>query len=101
MCGTKTQRISEKDTERNRKQRTWIWSKIVNREEEYLQKRIIDLANQSDRNGHYTFTGFLSGAGSVLSYASGACGHIIYTLWWHGGLRAADDTFWGQWAAWV
>ena len=61
----------------------------MNREEEYLQKRIIDLANQSDRNGHYTFTGFLSQGEQDLFYRTlPELAGISYTLF--GGMEGCE-----------
>lgn len=50
-------------------------------EEEFLQKRLVDLANQSYRNNIYTFTGFLTAAEQDLFYRTlpqiGGVGYLM------------------------
>lgn len=61
----------------------------MNTEEEFLQKRIIDLANQSYRNNIYTFTGFLNPAQQDLFYRSlSEIGGVEYRLF--GGVEGCE-----------
>ncbi len=58
-------------------------------EEEFLQKRFVDLANQSYRNNVYTFTGFLSASEQDLFYRTlPQIGGIVYTLF--GGVEGCE-----------
>lgn len=61
----------------------------MNVEEEFLQKRFVDLANQSYRNNIYTFTGFLSASEQDLFYRTlPGLGQIGYTLF--GGVDGCE-----------
>lgn len=58
-------------------------------EEEFLQKRFVDLANQSYRNNIYTFTGFLSASEQDLFYRTAPqIGDIGYSLF--GGVEGCE-----------
>lgn len=58
-------------------------------EEEFLQKRFVDLANQSCRNNIYTFTGFLSASEQDLFFRTlPQIGQISYTLF--GGVEGCE-----------
>lgn len=58
-------------------------------EEEFLQKRFVDLANQSYRNSVYTFTGFLSASEQDLFYRiHPQIGQISYKLF--GGVEGCE-----------
>ena len=58
-------------------------------EEEFLQKRFVDLANQSYRNNIYTFTGFLSASEQDLFFRTlPQIGQISYTLF--GGVEGCE-----------
>lgn len=58
-------------------------------EEEFLQKRFVDLANQSYRNNIYTFTGFLSASEQDLFYRTlPQIGGIEYML--SGGVEGCE-----------
>ena len=58
-------------------------------EEEFLQKRFVDLANQSYRNNIYTFTGFLSASEQDLFYRTlPQIGGVKYTL--SGGVEGCE-----------
>lgn len=61
----------------------------MNAEDEFLQKRIVDLANQSYRNNVYTFTGFLNPAEQDLFYrALPEIGEVEYTFF--GGVDGCE-----------
>lgn len=61
----------------------------MNAEEEFLQKRMIDLASQSYRNNVYTFTGFLNPAQQDLFYrALPEIGGVEYRLF--GGVEGCE-----------
>lgn len=61
----------------------------MNSEEEFLQKRFVDLANQSYRNNIYTFTGFLSAAEQDLFYRTvPQIGSVSYSL--SGGVEGCE-----------
>ena len=63
--------------------------KRMNQEEEFLQKRIMDLANQSYRNQHYTFSGFLSlGEQELVYQALSGMDWAEYTLF--GGMEGCE-----------
>ena len=57
--------------------------------QEFLAKRLVDLANQSYRNNIYTFTGFLSpGEQDVFWQSRSKLGDIAYTFF--GGIEGAE-----------
>ncbi len=61
----------------------------MNQEEVFLQKRIIDLANQSYRNNQFTFTPFLSQADQDVFYKSlSSLSGISYEM--SGGVEGCD-----------